>query len=52
MLFMVAVMALGVMAPVFHSVATVLPFLFPSVTIKVMHLLGMYKPNEKGGETE
>ena len=50
MLFMVAVMAAGVAAPCFHVVAVVLPFLFPSITIKMMQLLGVFKPKEKGGK--
>jgi len=50
MLGMVAVMILGFAAPCFHVVAVVIPFLLPSVTIKVMQLLGMYDPKEKGGE--
>jgi len=52
MLFMVAVMAVGVAAPCFHVVAVVLPFLFPSITIKMMHVLGMFKTEEKGGEKQ
>jgi len=52
MLFMVAVMALGVIAPCFHVVAVVLPFLFPSITIKMMQLLGFFKSDQKGGETK
>ena len=52
MLFMVAVMAVGVLAPFFHTVATVLPFLFPSITIKVMQLMGMFQSREKGGEAD
>lgn len=52
MLFMVAVMAVGVAAPCFHVVAVVLPYLFPSITIKMMHVLGMFKPEEKGGEAD
>ena len=52
MLCMVAVMALGVAAPCFHTVAVVLPFLFPSVAIKVMQLLGFFKSEQKGGEAD
>ena len=52
MLFMVAVMAVGVIAPCFHVVAVVLPFLFPSITIKMMQLLGFFKSDQKGGETK
>lgn len=52
MLLMVAVMALGVIAPCFHVVAVVLPFLFPSITIKMMQLLGLFKTEEKGGEKQ
>jgi len=50
MLGMVVVMIIGFVAPCFHVVAVVIPFLLPSVTIKVMQLLGMYNPKEKGGE--
>ena len=50
MLGMVIVMIIGFVAPCFHVVAVVIPFLLPSVTIKVMQLLGMYDPKEKGGE--
>ena len=50
MLGMVIVMIIGFSAPCFHVVAVVLPFLMPSITIKVMQLLGMYNPKEKGGE--
>ena len=52
MLGMVAVMILGFVAPCFHVVAVVIPFLLPSVTIKVMQLLGMFNPKKKGGEKE
>ena len=52
MLGMVIVMIIGFAAPCFHVVAVVIPFLLPSVTIKVMQLLGMYNPKEKGGEKE
>lgn len=51
MLGMVAVMILGFAAPCFHVVAVLIPFLMPSLTIHAMRLLGMYKPDEKGGET-
>ena len=50
MLAMVVVMIIGFSAPYFHVVAVVLPFLMPSITIKVMQLLGLYHPKEKGGE--
>lgn len=50
MLAMVVVMIVGFIAPWFHPVAVVIPFLLPSVTIKVMQLLGLYKPEQKGGE--
>lgn len=51
MLGMVAVMALGVIADCFHVVAVVLPLLFPSITIKMMQLLGFFKSEQKGGES-
>jgi len=50
MLGMVIVMIIGFSAPCFHVVAVVLPFLMPSITIKVMQLMGLYNPKEKGGE--
>lgn len=50
MLGMVAVMVLGFVAPCFHVVAVVVPFLLPSVTIKVMQLLGMFSSREEGGD--
>ena len=50
MLGMVIVMIIGFSAPCFHVVAVVLPFLMPSITIKVMQLMGLYNPTEKGGE--
>ncbi len=52
MLGMVAVMIVGFVAPCFHVVAVVVPFLLPSVTIKVMQLLGMSRSENKGGEKE
>ena len=52
MLSMVAVMAVGVLAPCFHVVAVVLPFLFPSITIKMMQVLGLFQSEQKGGETK
>lgn len=52
MLGMVAVMILGFVIPWFHKVAVVVPFLFPSITIHVMRLLGIYRPQEKGGGNE
>ena len=50
MLGMVIVMIVGFAAPCFHVVAVLLPFLFPGIAIKVMQLLGLYKPQKKGGE--
>ena len=52
MLLMVAVMAVGVAAPCFHVVAVVIPFLLPGITIKMMHVLGLFKPDGKGGEKQ
>ena len=52
MLGMVAVMALGVAAPCFHTVAVIVPFLFPSITIKAMQVLGLFKSEQKGGEAD
>lgn len=50
MLAMVVVMIIGYAAPCFHVVAVVVPFLLPALTIKAMQLLGMYRPENKGGE--
>ena len=50
MLMLVAVMALGVALPCFNSIAVVVPFLLPNLTIQVMRLLGIYKSEPKGGE--
>lgn len=52
MLGIVAVMIVGFLAPCFQIVAVVVPFLLPSVTIKLMQLTGRYQPGEKGGEEE
>ena len=52
MMAMFGVMILGVVVPWFHIVAVVVPFLLPSLTIHAMRLLGMYNPDEKGGEKE
>ncbi len=52
MLFMVGVMVIGFAAPWFHVVAVLVPFLLPGFTIRVMRLIGMYNPDEKGGKTE
>lgn len=52
MLFMVAVMALGVAAPCFHTVAVVIPFLFQSMTIFAMQLPEMLGLGKKGGGKE
>ena len=49
MLAMVVVMIVGFAAPCFHVVAVVVPFLLPGLTIQAMRLLGMYKPEKKGG---
>lgn len=50
MLALVAVMILGFAAPCFHVVAVVLPLLMPGATIHIMRLLGLYKPDKRGGE--
>lgn len=52
MLGMVAIMVLGVLAPCFHIIAVVVPYLLPSITIYVMRLLGLQKSEEKGGEKQ
>ena len=54
MMFCVAGMAIGVKVPFFHSVAALIPFLFPKIVIYAMQIFGFYRPgednNEKGGE--
>ena len=52
MLLMVAVMAIGVIAPCFHTVAVVVPFLLQSVTIFVMQLPETLGLGKKGGGKE
>lgn len=49
MLAMVAVMIVGFAVPCFHVVAVLVPFLLPGLTIHVMRLLGIYKPQKKDG---
>ena len=50
----VAGMAVGVKAPVFHSIAALIPFLFPKLVIYAMQIFGLYRPSEnkceEGGE--
>ena len=50
MLGMVAVMVIGLVVPWFHTVAVLIPFLLPGMTIRVMQLLGVNR-QEKGGGT-
>jgi len=47
MLAMLAVGAIGVSLPCFSGIATVIPFLFPRLTIFAMQLLGFYKPEKR-----
>ena len=47
MVAMLAVGAVGVSLPCFSGIATVIPFLFPRLTIFAMQLLGVYKPEER-----
>lgn len=46
MLAMVAAAAVAVSLPAFHWAATVIPLLFPRLTIFAMQLLGFYKPDK------
>ena len=50
--WMLAVVVLGVKLACFSWVATVIPLLFPRLTILAMQILGMYKPpkNKEGGD--
>ena len=52
MLATLAVVVLGVKLACFSWVATVIPLLFPRLTILAMQILGMYKPpkNKEGGD--
>lgn len=52
MLGMVAVMIVGFVLPCFHVVAVLVPFLFPGLSIHVMRLLGLYRPETKGGDAD
>lgn len=52
MLCLVAVLILGFRAPCFHTIAVVVPLLLPRITIYAMQLLGLYRPEEKEGDTE
>ena len=47
MFFCVAGMAVAVKAPFFHSIAALVPFLFPKIVIYAMQLFGLYRPDEK-----
>ncbi len=47
----IIIVVLGVKLSCFSWISTVIPLLFPRLTIAVMQLLGMYKPDKsKGGE--
>lgn len=54
MLAMMVVAAVAVSRPWFHWAATLIPLLFPRLTILAMQLLGVYKPKKpeqpKGGD--
>lgn len=52
MLATLAEVVLGVKLACFSWVATVIPLLFPRLTILAMQILGMYKPpkNKEGGD--
>ena len=52
MLATLAVVVLGVKLACFSWVATVIPLLFPRLTILALQILGMYKPpkNKEGGD--
>lgn len=52
MLAMLIVMIIGYAAPCFHVIAVLVPFLLPSLTIQVMRLLGLYKPQKKEGDAD
>lgn len=53
MLLMLLTLVLGFALPAFDGVATALPLLFPRLTIFLMQITGMYKPekaDEGGGQ--
>ena len=50
MIAMAAIMIVGFVLPWFHKVAVVIPILLPGITIQAMRLLGLYKPEQEGGE--
>ncbi|NCC07133.1 MAG: ATP synthase subunit I [Clostridia bacterium] len=51
MLGTIAIVVLGVKLSCFSWIATVIPLLFPRLTIAVMQIMGMYKPDKsKDGE--
>lgn len=52
MLITVAAMAAGFIAPCFHWLATLIPFLLPRLTILVMQLTGRYKPDQPETQSE
>lgn len=51
MFLTIAVMAVGFIAPCFHWLATIIPFLMPRLTILVRQLTGQYKPDEPEPES-
>ena len=55
MLIAAVALILGVALPVFHWVAVVIPLLLPRLTILIMQITGVYKPDKPAkapGETE
>lgn len=52
MLITAAAMAAGFIAPCFHWLATLIPFLLPRATILVMQLTGRYKPETESDPQE
>lgn len=47
MLALVAVLIVGFTVRWFHPIAVAIPLLFPGLAIRVMGLLGLYKPKEE-----
>lgn len=47
MLICVVALVVGFVSPLFHWLAVIIPLLLPRVTIYVMQMLGMYKPEKK-----
>lgn len=52
MLIAAVAIILGVAVPIFHWVAVVIPLLLPRLTILIMQITGVYKPEKPAKETK